>query len=254
MADFNEMRQVMDKQPQLSISEHFGKTLQGEGKYQGSQAYFIRLGLCNLNCRWCDTPYTWDWTGQNGYAYSKAIELQRLDIDEIAAFVPADCRRVVISGGEPMVQQGALIHLCRLLRTLGHSIEIETNGTITPDASWVHLSAQCLDIGVQFNVSPKLSNSGMAREVAIVPAALTEYYHLSAIFKFVVQTDECIHEVRRLMHELNFRPEDIYLMPEGRTRDEILDKLPWLFDVCAEHGFTLTPRLHVLAYGNKRGI
>jgi 7-carboxy-7-deazaguanine synthase len=88
MADFDKMTNIMNKQPQVSWAECFGPTLQGEGKHIGEQAYFIRLGLCNLDCKWCDTPYTWDWTGKNGYKYSKAIELQRSSVNELASKVP----------------------------------------------------------------------------------------------------------------------------------------------------------------------
>lgn len=41
----------------LLVSEVFGPTVQGEGKHCGRIAAFVRLGGCNLHCRWCDTPY-----------------------------------------------------------------------------------------------------------------------------------------------------------------------------------------------------
>jgi hypothetical protein len=44
----------------LPVSEVFGPTFQGEGALRGAGASFIRLGGCNLTCRDCDTPYTWD--------------------------------------------------------------------------------------------------------------------------------------------------------------------------------------------------
>tara|TARA_R110000822_G_scaffold121075_1_gene254776 strand:- start:2497 stop:3264 length:768 start_codon:yes stop_codon:yes gene_type:complete len=255
MTDFDEMGNIMSKQPQLSWAECFGPTLQGEGKHIGEQAYFIRLGLCNLDCKWCDTPYTWDWTGKNGYKYSKAIEVRRSTISELAAKVPRSCKHVVLTGGEPMLQQTALFELCRILRVRGHSVEIETNGTIKPKSlDWLHLSEQYSDIGVQFNVSPKLSNSGVAWETAINEEALNDYKHLGAIFKFVISNDGDLAQVAYLKNELNLENKSIYLMPEGRTKEEILAKLPDLFDVCAKEGFVLTPRLHVLAFNDKRGI
>ena len=255
MADFEAMSTIMNKQPQLSWSECFGPTLQGEGKHIGKQSYFIRLGLCNLDCKWCDTPYTWDWTGKNGHKYSKAIELRRSTVSELAAKVPATCQHVVLTGGEPMLQQTALFELCTLLRDRGHTVEIETNGTIKPKSTdWLRNAEQHSDIGVQFNVSPKLGNSGVAWEIAINQEALLEYKHLGAIFKFVISDANDLAQVALLKAQLQLDEQSIYLMPEGRTQQEILAKLPELFDVCAQEGYVLTPRLHVLAFNDKRGI
>ena len=44
----------------LVVAEIFGPTWQGEGPSAGQVAAFVRLGLCNLTCAWCDTAYTWD--------------------------------------------------------------------------------------------------------------------------------------------------------------------------------------------------
>ena len=241
--------------PQLSISEHFGPTLQGEGISAGKPAYFIRLGLCNLDCKWCDTPYTWDWTGKNGYAYSKAIELRRMLVTEIADCVPATCRTVVISGGEPMVQQTNMLALVHLLRTQGHRVEIETNGTITPNSKqWLALANEYNDLGVQFTCSPKLSNSGVAVNKAIDIDALEEYINLGAVFKFVVQSDQCMQEVKWLCARLHLPPSSVYLMPEGRTQQQVLDRLQWVFDMCVANNYNLSARLHTLAYNDERGV
>lgn len=241
--------------PQLTISEHFGPTLQGEGKYAGTRAYFIRLGLCNLDCKWCDTPFTWDWTGKNGYKYSKAIELLRLQVTEVAQLVPEDCERVVITGGEPMLQQQSLLTLVHLLRARGHVIEIETNGTIMPNSkSWLELAQQYNDDGVQFNCSPKLNNSGVDAAKALQLGALREYVHLGAVFKFVVQDEQCLLEVRALCEQLRVPNNYVYLMPQGRTRQEVLDRLQFVFDACATSGYNLSARLQTLAYNDERGI
>lgn len=240
--------------PQLSISEHFGPTLQGEGISAGKPAYFIRLGLCNLDCKWCDTPFTWDWTGKNGYAYSKAIELRRLNVLEIAEFVPATCRLVVITGGEPMVQQTSVLALVHVLRQRGHVVEIETNGTIKPDNAWLQLAEQYSDLGVQFNCSPKLSNSGVSVDRAIDIDTLIEYTHYGAIFKFVVQSDSCLQEVKWVCTRLGLPASAVYLMPEGRTQEQVLERLPFVFDACIANGYNLSARLHTLAYNDERGV
>ena len=37
----------------LPVMETF-QTIQGEGYFKGSSAYFIRIGGCDVGCHWCD--------------------------------------------------------------------------------------------------------------------------------------------------------------------------------------------------------
>lgn len=237
----------------LTVSELFGTTLQGEGLSQGMPAMFLRLGLCNLDCKWCDTPFTWDWSGKNGFAYSKAIELRRMRVTEVYDRLregnPPEL--MVVSGGEPMLQQRSLLQLCHMLIAAQHRIEIETNGTVLPSDGWEH---PCAAHQVLFNVSPKLSCSGVAPENAIKRNVLRRMVELGAVFKFVVQTSEDVQEAAALVASAHVPSGDVYLMPEGRSANEILAALPQVFDACVEHGFNLTPRLQVLAFGNQRGV
>ena len=61
----------------LVVSEVFGPTFQGEGPSSGQRAMFVRLGRCNLDCAFCDTAYTWDWT-----RYDPDAELRRRSVDD----------------------------------------------------------------------------------------------------------------------------------------------------------------------------
>src|SRR5262249_7493061 len=88
----------------LVVSEVFGPTWQGEGPSIGRRCGFVRLGRCNLACTWCDTPYTWDWE-----RYDPAKELHRRAVTEVVSDLEAMAiDMVVISGGEPMLQQSHL--------------------------------------------------------------------------------------------------------------------------------------------------
>ena len=69
-----------ETEPTLVISEVFGPTVQGEGPTIGRRAAFVRLGRCNLDCSWCDTPYTWDWE-----RYDPKVELHERPVPEIVA-------------------------------------------------------------------------------------------------------------------------------------------------------------------------
>lgn len=94
-------------------------TIQGEGPYAGTPATFVRLAGCNLQCPFCDT----------GYTQGRYTEHQKNIAAKVASL---GHRLVVITGGEPFRQHiGPLV---RLLRKVGHIVQIETNGTLSNPA------------------------------------------------------------------------------------------------------------------------
>ena len=231
------------------------RTLQGEGPSMGCPAVFLRLSLCNLHCHWCDTPFTWNWTGtpwehQDGKKFSKEEQIRELEPAEIAKALAEEARagdHLVITGGEPLLQQEGLAALLTLAGDLFASIEIETNGTQTPTAEldrWVS----------QFNVSPKLANSNNAPELRLKQAPLAFFATSEkAFFKFVVQSQEDITEVLALAEEYGISARKILLMPEGRTPAELAANRDWIANLCLKHGLRMTDRLHVQLWGDARG-
>ena len=126
-------------------------SLQGEGHSIGTPTVFLRLAHCNLTCSWCDTKYTWDWAN-----YDPKREVLTLPVDEIEERILGyGCPHLVITGGEPMMQQEALAPLALSLNERGFHVEVETNGTLAPNAEMANAVSQ-------WNVSPKLTNSGVA--------------------------------------------------------------------------------------------
>lgn len=222
----------------LVVSEVFGPTVQGEGPSLGRRCGFVRLGRCNLACTWCDTPYTWDWS-----RFDPAAELHRVDAAEVAAQVEAmDVGMVVVTGGEPLLQQTALAPLLARLRP--RRIEVETAGTIAPTAEVVALVDQ-------FNVSPKLANSGNPRERRWKPDVLRAFADTGkAVFKFVVREPAELDEVEAY----GLPAESVWIMPEGTTADAVRDGLQRLAESVIERGWSLTTRLHVEVWGDKRGV
>ena len=209
----------------------------------GVPSVFLRLATCNLACRWCDTKYTWDW--QN---YDYQTEVLELDGDEIKRRVQAfDCSHLVITGGEPMLQQADLMPVVESLADESYTFEVETNGTIVP------IPGMLRHIG-QWNVSPKLRTSGNNQEQREIPLALETFAQLpNAYFKFVVTGESDIDEVCALRDRYQLTPERVLLMPEGRTPDALAKKSSWLSEACVEHGFRFTTRLHILLWGDERG-
>lgn len=235
--------------------EIFG-TIQGEGRHLGEPATFIRLSGCNLQCIWCDTPYTWNWTGtdfeHNGnQKYVKEEEQITLAIGEAVNRITGEkAERVVITGGEPLMQQKAILELVTMLKDADPTIkaEIETNGTIAPTNA---LQAQ-ID---QFNVSVKLENSNMPAKKRLKANALETFASMpNADFKFVIDTPNDLEQVLHLKGDYDIPTDRIYLMPQGVSQEEQEAKSQWVADICKQYNFNFTPRLHIALWGAKRGV
>lgn len=233
----------------LVVNEIFGPTFQGEGPSAGRLCAFLRLGGCNLACRWCDTPYTWDWTGaaDGGHAYRPADELHPMGEDAVLERLlayPVDL--VVVSGGEPLSQQRRLLGVVRALRAAGREIEIETNGTVTP-------LPELIETGVRFNVSPKLSHSGDPERRRIVPDALEAFAGTpNAVYKFVCRERADLDEVAEITARFGLRP--VWIMPIGSTPGQLVRGLEELADEVVGRGWNMTGRLHLLTWGDRRGV
>jgi organic radical activating enzyme len=74
-----------------------------------------------------------------------------------------------------------------------------------------------------------------------------------AWFKFVICEKKDIEEVRSFIALYNLPGERVMLMPEGTDKDTLLERTLWIAEACKTYNFTLSPRLHILLYGNVRG-
>ncbi len=226
-------------------------SVQGEGPSAGMPVAFLRLSRCNLACVWCDTAYTWHFTGderphRDGIEFDRKANQLKLDEEEVAARIAAlGQTRLVITGGEPLLQAPALAQLLDLLPDI--SVEIETNGTITAPPP--------LDIRIdQFNVSPKLAHSGNPVELALIPERLDAYAtDPRAWFKFVIAEPADVDEVLALRERYHFKPDHVFLMPEGTDSETLRSREKWLAPLCVEHGFRMSDRLHIHLFGDSRG-
>ena len=226
-----------DGQPEIFHS------LQGEGAAVGTPAVFLRLAMCNLACTWCDTKYTWDW---ENYDYGR--EVASLDIPQVEqAILAFGCPHLVITGGEPLLQQQELAPLVASLKNNGFYCEVETNGTILPNAQLAQ------DVG-QWNVSPKLATSGNLLERRNLPRVLATFSLLpNSYFKFVIVEPEDIQEVCSLVDGNGLARDRVILMPEGRTPETIQARSGWVSQACVQEGFRFSTRLHILLWGDERG-
>jgi 7-carboxy-7-deazaguanine synthase len=241
---------------ELTISEVF-VSVQGEGPSAGEKAAFLRLGHCNLSCSYCDTPYTWDFE-----RYDEAKELRRVPFSELTTFLlDAGPGRVVVTGGEPLIQHKPLERLFldvdqraaeraelpwpetggRLL------IEVETNGTIVPTAG--------LALRVnQWNVSPKLRSSGEPPERRFRENALRWFAEQpNAYFKFVVDSGESADEALELALLLGVPKGRVLFMPEAKNRHELETREHLVEGWAKQRDVRFTSRVHLKLWDGERG-
>ncbi|MBC2593658.1 7-carboxy-7-deazaguanine synthase QueE [Ruficoccus amylovorans] len=237
------------------------ESLQGEGLSMGVPSVFVRLSLCNLHCTWCDTAYTWNWTNTQyrhvndtpdaPRKYRREEEIIELDCESVAELIlKFRARNLIFTGGEPLLQGRELARLAAHLLRLDPAcrFEVETNGTLRPPPA--------LDAHIaQYNVSPKLSNSGNSPTEREKPDAIAFFARCErAWFKFVVANAADLEEVRTLQNRYDIPQSRILLMPEGTSPDELREKSRWLAPLCLQHGYRFGDRLHVHLYGSKRGV
>ena len=227
----------------MKVSEIF-RSIQGEGPNMGRPAVFLRMALCNLACEWCDTKYTWDW---KTYDYEK--EVKEMNSEQVKReLLRHDTRHLVLTGGEPMLQQKLLLPLLRSLKETGFFVEVETNGTIIPTGEMVALVDQ-------WNVSPKLENSGNSISAREKPESYRFFNQLSkAYFKYVIQSPEDLKEVQVLAEKYAIPLNRIILIPEAQTKEALAKNSEWLEQTSKQLGYSFSTRLHIQLWGNARGV
>ncbi len=226
---------------QIHVAEVF-RSVQGEGLLAGTPSFFVRTSGCNLRCAWCDTPYA-----------SWSPEGERVAVEDLVRRATADgaTRHAVITGGEPLVAKGVR-ELAALLVAEGVHVTVETAGTV--------YERLALDL---WSISPKLANSTPDDAAWRVKHEATR--HAPDVvrrmmdagpwqLKFVVSRPPDLDEVLRVLEELHEPdPDRVFLMPEGRTVEELDERAPWILDACATHGFRFGDRLQIRLFGDVRG-
>ena len=221
-------------------------SLQGEGPSIGRPVVFVRFFGCNLRCNFsdgrCDTPYA---------VITEREEAKDMTIEKLANVIrKLPLTHIVFTGGEPTLYQPYIIKLIDELRSEDDcfTFEIETNGTLKISETF----RESID---WFNISLKLKSSKQENEkldkLRINDEAIKTFPVYKSCFKFVVSTQEDIDEVETLSEKYPIIP--VYLMPLGETREEQLKNMPNVADWCMIHGYIMSPRLHTLIWGMKRG-
>lgn len=134
----------------LPVSEEF-YTIQGEGFHTGKAAYFVRLGGCDIGCRWCDSKATWN---KNLHKLISINEIVRKILE-----TPA--KSVVVTGGEPSLYN--LSPLSNKLKEAGVKTYLETSGAYEISGSW-----DWICVSPKLNKAPLDSSIEKANELKVV--------------------------------------------------------------------------------------
>lgn len=255
------MSQLPVSENVLSVAEWF-YSIQGEGQTAGVPAVFLRLKSCNLCCggfhnldvqqqedmspsreaSWvCDTIATW----RDGTEHTFDEIIEEFASAGVLTKLRDGSAHLVVTGGEPLLHQSKLVDFLREVNAW--FVEVETNGTIVPNE----------DLPVsRFNVSPKLSNSGMSEEKRINPEALRWHagHQPKSIFKFVVGNARDVDEVMDLQQQYDIQSKFLYLMPAGSSQAELESTAQMTAELCKTHGFRYSPRLHVDIWDQAVGV
>lgn len=222
----------------LFVSEIFA-SVQGEGSKIGTPSVFLRLGICNLQCVWCDTPYTWK-KGVTDYV----ARSQDWILKKIAGLVKGKATsNIVVTGGEPLLQQAQLVELLSAKLFHNMEIEFETNGSMP---LLPVMKAFIKGRRVTFTISPKLADSGnKPYKVHLYPNSVLKFVYVSKKSEKLI--DAFIRD-----SGIDTKKTKVYVMPEGTSVEAMSQKYVDLLKYCEKRGYHFTPRLQIYLFGNTR--
>lgn len=237
--------QPTEKTKSWPVVEIFGPTIQGEGALIGRPTLFVRFGGCDYRCSWCDSLYAVlpEKVRHNSIKMSAEEilgELQKLNV--------AGTEWVTLSGGNPALFD--LSNLVHVLHRHNYKVAVETQGSVWKD--WLR---EC-DL---VTVSPKPPSSGMVTDWEVLDKL---YFQLkeNAVVKVVVFDNEDLDYARTVARR--YTEWDLYLQVGNDVgednEDMLLRKLDWLVKTSIKDpvlkNAVVLPQLHVLLWGNARGV
>jgi 7-carboxy-7-deazaguanine synthase len=231
----------------IRISEIFGPTIQGEGALIGKPTVFVRTGGCDYRCSWCDTLHAVDSKFREEWKPMSADEILAR-VEELSGRKPL---MITLSGGNPAIQPlGTLI---RLGRDKGYTFSMETQGSVAQD--WFR------DLDV-LTLSPKPPSSGMKTDWAKFDECLNIAGPGPETALKIVVFDEADY-IYAKDAAARYPHLPLYLQPgnhkvDGDTDESALSaRMRWLVETVNNDQWfsaTVLPQLHVMLWGNQRGV
>lgn len=224
-------------------------TVEGEGEFIGYPSVFMRLSMCNLTCKGFaseSSPHGCDsfisWSVKNKLTFKEVFDF--FDSSGYKEHL-RNGAILKITGGEPLVQQKALLKFLHYMEAdwgFVPRIDFETNATILPDPEW-------LRVGATFTTSPKMSNNGDPEDRRYKPEVLDWHSTNGSGFKFVIDKESDLDEVlAKYIDPFDIPTGRVWLMPCCGSRKEHIEKAPMVAELAKKHIFNFSPRLHLLVW------
>jgi organic radical activating enzyme len=242
-----EKKSKIIEEPHLLVAEFFGDTLQGEGISCGVPSTFLRLQTCTLNCVWCDTAEVW--RQGNPYRFEELLDL----IEKTSLHKRfQEGQHLILTGGSPLKQQKSLaLFLHSFIKRFSFKpyIEIENEMVLMPIPEIVKLVDQ-------WNNSPKLANSKMPLKARYKQDIIKFTAQLiNSWCKFVITSEDDWQEIKKdFLDTQLISKEQIILMPEGCTREELHNNYEKAFSIAVRETVRFTDRMHVTIWNKKTGV
>ena len=255
-------KRIEDYNKILPINELY-RCVQSEGSRFGRPTIAIRVTGCTHRCwfgegGWCDSWYSSIHPEKGAYSFNDIINIYDRN---------PHVKEMMLTGGAPTMQPALVNELTHFAYERGITITIETEGS--------HFIPTDYPIDL-ISLSPKFSNS--VPHVGITTPGgkvvderfVTQHnkfrlhyeniqktldYHKDYHYKPVWDgTDEGLAEIEEFRVKMNIPKDKTYIMPAGDTRETLIEMYPKVFELCAEKGYNMTGRDHIIAYDTKREV
>lgn len=247
----------------LQIVEIF-LSLQGEGKYSGNLAIFVRFAGCNFNClgfgvqkqingkiiTGCDTlRAVWTEEFKESYENLNSKELLKRIFNLSKKTKPI----IVITGGEPLIyhKNTEFIEFIKALQQADYEIHFESNGSIELDFEKYPFYKKCV-----FALSVKLENSGVAKQKRLNYKALKNFkeYAKDSFYKFVLDVKSLENSHKEILELLSLVPNEVFCMPMGENEKNLCINASEVAQFCIKNGYNYSDRIHIRLWGDKEGV
>ena len=255
-------KRITDYAKTLPIVELY-RCVQSEGSRFGRPTIAVRTTGCTHRCwfgegGWCDSWYTSIHPEKGQFTFNDIVKIY----DE-----NPHIREMMLTGGSPTMHPALVNELTWFAHERNIHITIETEGSHFVETDYP------IDL---ISLSPKFSNSVPMVGIATPQGDITDekmvrqhnkyrlnmdaikatlHYHTDYHYKPVWDgTPENLKEIEEFRVSLHITKDKTYIMPAGDTREELIHMYPIVFDMCAEHGYNMTGRDHIVAWDTKRGV
>jgi 7-carboxy-7-deazaguanine synthase len=258
----SKLGRIEDYNKVLPIVELY-RCVQSEGSRFGRPTIAVRTTGCTHRCwfgegGWCDSWYTSIHPEKGTFTFQDIIDIYDAN---------PHIKEMMLTGGSPTMHPKLVNELTHFANERGIFITIETEGSHFLETDYR------IDL---ISLSPKFSNSVPSVGIATPNGSLVDQkmvnqhnkfrlnklamgemlmYHADYHYKPVWDgTEKNLEEIEELRVELLIPKEKTFIMPAGDTREELIKMYPIVFEMCAEKGYNMTGRDHIIAYDTKRGV